>query len=243
MILLYEQCMYRFSELLADDLKYCKYQLEINRFPNGEFNFCRVNFNDNVLIIFPNSGDINFNLMKYIIFLKNIDCSKNVYIFMPYIPYSRQNTSQAFQFVISEMKTLNVKKIITIDIHKYDNDEFIINILPHELAGNKYNGIDVTVAPDIGAMNRARHFANYLKTELVIIDKVTLNVLNADKIKNKNCLIVDDIKDTGKTIQLATDLLTQNEARNIKVCVSSDIRNNLEDYHIEIGQCFHDINP
>ena len=161
---------------------------------------------------------------------------------MPYIPYSRQNTSPSFQFVLSEMKNLNVKNIITIDIHKHNDDEFIMNMLPHELAGNKYNNIDVVVAPDIGAINRAQYFANYLQTELVTIDKVSLNISNTDKIKNKNCLIVDDIRDTGNTIQLATNLLKQNCANSIKICVSSDIRNNLEDYHIEISRCFHEIN-
>ena len=62
------------------------------------------------------------------------------------------------------------------------------------------------VSPDAGGVERARAFAKRLKAPLAIIDKrrEAMNVAEVmniiGRVKNRNCLIVDDLIDTAGTL-------------------------------------------
>ena len=68
------------------------------------------------------------------------------------------------------------------------------------------------VAPDVGAIGRARTFAKILgekyklDNDIVVVDKYrekagTSQVMNViGEVANKNCVIVDDIVDSGGTL-------------------------------------------
>lgn len=238
MVILHECELSKFAKLLAQDLDYEKFPLNISQFPNGEFNIEPISLNEkHVLVIFSSLNDINSQLLKYFLILQNLQNAEIIDVFMPYIPYSRQDKSEAFKFVLSALQTLKVRKIITIDIHKAIEDKFIANILPHELFGQEYlDGDFLVVAPDIGAISRAKAFAEYLHTELITIDKVSGHAENIALVKNRNCLIVDDIIDTGKTIRNAQDTLTAAGAKHIECCISSKARTDLHKFHAAIAK-------
>ncbi|MDO4975313.1 MAG: phosphoribosyltransferase [Alphaproteobacteria bacterium] len=44
-------------------------------------------------------------------------------------------------------------------------------------------------------------------------------------IANRNCLIVDDIIDSGKTLNNAINILKKAGARNIKTCITHNFKN------------------
>ena len=238
MLILYEPESLEFAELLSRDLGCEKIQLNIPQFPNGEFKIEPIYLDkEHVLVICSTVNDINSQLLKYFLILQNLQDVEIIDVFMPYIQYSRQDKSEAFKFILNALKLLKVRRIITIDIHKLIEDNFIVNILPHELLGEKYtNGDFVIVAPDIGAIPRARAFSEYLHTELVTIDKVSGNTENIAIANGRNCLIVDDIIDTGRTIRNTQGILISAGAKHIEYCISSDIRNNLSQFHEAIAK-------
>ena len=238
MVILYEPDLTEFAKLLSQDLHCDKLQLNISQFSNGEFKIDPIHLDDtHVLVIFSCFDDINSQLMKYLLILQNIQDAKIIDVFIPYIPYSRQDKSKSFEFVLNIFRALKIRKIITIDLHKNINDKFIVNIFPHELFGEHYLHSDfIVIAPDIGAVHRAKAFAEFLNTELVIIDKVSGRTKNIEVVKGRNCLIVDDIIDTGKTIRNAKTILTAYGAKHIEYSISSDARNNLSYFHKSISE-------
>ena len=71
----------------------------------------------------------------------------------------------------------------------------------------------ICVSPDMGGVARTRALATRLKADLAIIDKrrpapgrsEVMNIIG--DVKNKTCIIVDDIIDSGGTIVNAVDAL------------------------------------
>ena len=238
MIIVHEADCEDFAKLLAQDLACKTLQLDIPKFPNGEFKIEPVVSDDSkALIIFSSFGDLNFQLLKLFLILGNLSF-KTIDIFLPYIPYSRQDKSETFKSILKVLKFLSVRKIFTIDIHKeLEGDPFIVNILPHELFGEKFKDRDlVVVAPDNGAVLRATAFAKHLESDLILIDKVSGNVTNPELARKRKCLVVDDMVDTGRTIKLAEELLKSVGASEIAYCISDYARKNLCEFHKSISE-------
>ena len=82
------------------------------------------------------------------------------------------------------------------------------------------------MSPDAGGIERTRGLAKKINADLAIIDKrrpqagksQVMNVIG--EIKNKNCIIVDDIIDSGGTIVNAVDALIKKGARDVHVFVT-----------------------
>jgi len=79
----------------------------------------------------------------------------------------------------------------------------------------------VVVSPDTGGVDRARFLAKKLDTSLAIIDKRrteanvsdVMNVIG--EVSGKNCILVDDIADTGGSISKAAIALKERGAKDI----------------------------
>ncbi len=84
----------------------------------------------------------------------------------------------------------------------------------------------VVVAPDTGGAERARAYAKRLDAGLVLVDKrrekanvaEVMNVVG--EVEGMNCLIVDDMCDTGGTICKVAAALNENGANEIYACFS-----------------------
>ena len=87
----------------------------------------------------------------------------------------------------------------------------------------------ICVSPDVGGVARTRDLANRIKADLAIIDKrrpspgksEVMNILG--DVKNKTCIIVDDIIDSGGTIVNAVDALKKNGANEVYVFISHGV--------------------
>ena len=74
---------------------------------------------------------------------------------------------------------------------------------------------------DVGGVARTRALATRIKADLAIIDKrrpapgksEVMNIIG--DVKNKTCIIVDDIIDSGGTIVNAVDALKRNGANEV----------------------------
>jgi ribose-phosphate pyrophosphokinase len=82
------------------------------------------------------------------------------------------------------------------------------------------------VSPDAGGVERARAFAKRLNAPLAIIDKrreeaneaEVMNVIG--RVKDCNCLMVDDLVDTAGTLVKATEALLEHGAASVSACAT-----------------------
>jgi ribose-phosphate pyrophosphokinase len=218
----YEKSNADLSERIAKSLNLSAFRIDVSKFPNGEFSLREaVVENKHVVVIFPKIKNINEQLIEFVMMLNTCKNCDIIDVVIPYIPYSRQGGSQAFWAIFNLFKPFKIRKIITIDLHTPIDSLYVINILPHEIFGSFFRDQDfIVVAPDNGAKNRAKKFAKYLGTELILIDKNSKKIVNARKIKNRHCLIVDDITDTGRTIENAACILNEFQAKSLTACIS-----------------------
>jgi ribose-phosphate pyrophosphokinase len=87
----------------------------------------------------------------------------------------------------------------------------------------------IVVSPDAGGVERARALAKYFNCGLAIVDKrrdrpnesTVMNLIG--DVKGRNCLIVDDICDTGGSLAKTADALAENGAKGIYAVISHPV--------------------
>lgn len=87
----------------------------------------------------------------------------------------------------------------------------------------------VVVSPDIGGVIRAQKFSALLNCDLAIINKTRPNLQECSmndiigNVEGKNCILIDDIIDTGNTICCAAELLIKKGARSVIACATHGV--------------------
>ena len=91
-----------------------------------------------------------------------------------------------------------------------------------ELTQNQDELETVIVAPDIGAIRRARRLAERLDLDLIIIDKRRSDTEETTRVhhvigevKNKRAILSDDIVSSGSTLIKATNTLKEQGAKEV----------------------------
>lgn len=191
--------------------------------------------------------------------------SKSIKLYIPYFGYSRQervswiNEPISCEVVAKILDTAKVDEILTFDLHHPDIEKFFetkFTSIPttslfteyykNYLSNEKINFSDVIiVSPDHGANARADALVKELPgTRKVILNKYRTapnyaeHLAFEDDVKNKVCIIIDDIIDTGGTIISASNLLLEHGARSVLVGASHAVLSNksvdkLLDSHIK----------
>ena len=93
-------------------------------------------------------------------------------------------------------------------------------------------GNALIVSPDAGGVPRARSMAKDLNLDIAIIDKrrdkanesEAMNVIG--KVKGKQCIIVDDIVDTGGTLVKAAEALLKVGAEEVRAYITHGVLSN-----------------
>ncbi len=221
-------------------------QAAISRFSDGEIG---VQFEENirghdVFLVQPTCPPAD-NLMELLIM---IDAAKRasarrITAVLPYYGYARQDRKDAPRVAITSrlvadlLESAGAQRILTMDLHAPQIQGFFNIPFDHLMSSRLFvellirNPIDdlVIVAPDVGSTKLARFYANYLKTEFVIVDKlrtspnqaVALNLIG--EVHGKNCLIVDDIVDTGGTFVATVNMLRQHGGREIYAAITHGV--------------------
>lgn len=197
-----------------------------------------------------NAHETLFMLLLLVDSVKRSGANK-VRLYIPYFGYSRQervswfNEPVSCEVVAKILDTAEVDEILTFDLHHDDIENFFktkFTSLPttklfkdYYLDYFKKHGIEtkdvVIVSPDHGSNTRA----DYLVKELPGSKKVILTKrrpkpnlaehleVNMEEVKDKTCIIIDDIIDTGGTIISAADLLVRNGAKSVLVAASHGV--------------------
>src|SRR3989344_1886534 len=156
---------------------------------------------------------------------------------LPYIKYSRQDRmvdprTPISARVIADIITLRANRVLTADLHNpasasnyaipFDNLKAYPVIIKH--LKEKYSEFlknAVVVSPDLGGAVRAKSYAGRLELEVVLTDKerkkagAVEGMTIIGNVEGKNCIIVDDMIDTGGTVIKAAEILKQKGAEEI----------------------------
>jgi ribose-phosphate pyrophosphokinase len=168
---------------------------------------------------------------------------------MPYYGYARQDRKPAARTPISAklvadmIQTAGADRVLTMDLHAGQIQGFF-NIPVDDLRSKPLfvkdlkkkpmvsNGNALIVSPDAGGVPRARSLAKELNLDIAIIDKrrdkanesEAMNVIG--KVKGKQCIIVDDIVDTGGTLVKGADALLANGAEEVQAYITHGVLSN-----------------
>jgi len=154
---------------------------------------------------------------------------------IPYFGYSRQDRKVEPRVPISAKVVANllqvtgIDRVLTMDLHADQIQGFfdipVDNLFMTPIAFDYLCSmrIDecVVVSPDSGGTDRARYLARMLDAGLAIIDKrrprpnvcQVMNVIG--EVKDKNCILVDDIIDTAGSISGAAKALKEFGAKDV----------------------------
>ncbi len=220
----------------------------IRNFADGEI-FVRINRNArgrDVFILQPTAPDAD-NIMELLLL---IDAAKRasaarVTAVVPYFGYGRQDRKDQPRVAIGAKLVANLivaagaDRVVSIDFHQHQIQGFFDIPVDHLYAAPVFThyfrslqrsvpGLAelVVVAPDVGSAKMARGFARRLGGTFAIIDKrrpapnvsKVLNVVG--DVRDRTCLVVDDMIDTGGTIAEGVQALMARGASRVYVAAT-----------------------
>ncbi|MEW5788153.1 MAG: ribose-phosphate pyrophosphokinase [Pseudomonadota bacterium] len=155
---------------------------------------------------------------------------------IPYLGYARQDRRvrsarvPITARVVADMLTVvGVNRVLTMDLHSDQIQGFFdipvdniysTPILMGDIWKQNYDNLMV-VSPDVGGVVRARAVAKRLECDLAIIDKrrpkpnvaKVMNIIG--DVKDRTCLIMDDMVDTANTLCEAASALKEHGAKQV----------------------------
>jgi ribose-phosphate pyrophosphokinase len=227
------------AEGLARELKVPLVSAEVGAFADGE---TRVRVAEDVrgaavVIVQPTGPPVNEHLMVLALLADAVRAAgaDRVIGIVPYLGYARQEQRgrpgdpRSAQVVGRLLGSVDLDHLVTLDLHAPALESALpmpATLLHAEdvfLPQVKSWGIPnlIIVAPDAGGLKRAQRYALALGTRLAVIAKerprpdaaTAVQVLGA--VKDRPCLIVDDLASTGRTLAGAADALRQAGAREV----------------------------
>ena len=213
---------------------------QLRRFANGEV-YCEIEKNvrgADVFVIQSTCAPVNENLMELLIIIDALKRASALSItaVVPHYGYSRQDRKSAprtpitAKLVADMMTVAGASRVVTMDLHAnqiqgffnipFDNI-FASPVLMDYIQKNLNRENLITVSPDAGGVERVRHYANKLQSEIALIDKrrtgpnvaEAMNVIG--DVKGKDCIIIDDMIDTAGTLIQGVKALRKNGANKI----------------------------
>ena len=166
---------------------------------------------------------------------------KRLKLIVPYLAYSRQDRVTKEREPISvravmKMLGLYYEELYVFDIHNPKTLEFFPgkahNVSPARVIAEYFKdklGDGIVMAPDRGALERARSVADILGLEYGHFEKKRISPTEVQmtpvdvNVKGKNVLIVDDIISTGGTMIKAANLLRKLGAKKIFVAATHGV--------------------
>ena len=233
------------SRSIARQLKLKLVNTNIKSFADGEA-YVEINENirgNSVFVIQSTSTPANDNLMELLLCIDALrrSSAKNITAVIPYFGYARQDrkvvprTSISAKLVSNLITNAGASRIVTVDLHSgqiqgfFDipvDNLFTTPLFTRYIKKNLKNKNLICVSPDVGGVQRTRGLATKINVDLAIIDKRRLQPGKSQvmriigNVQNKECIIVDDIIDSGGTIVNAVDALIREGAKSVYVFVT-----------------------
>ncbi len=221
----------------------------VGRFSDGE---TMVEIQENVrgrdiFLIQSTCAPTNDNLMELIIMadaLRRASAARITAV-VPYFGYARQDRRVrsarvpiTAKIVADMMASVGISRLVTVDLHADQIQGFFYMpvdnlystpIMLEDIHKKDYKNIMI-VSPDVGGVIRARAIAKRIPgADLAIIDKRRSTPNEAQvmhiigDVKDRECIIVDDIADTAGTLCKAVDALKEHGAAKVVAYVTHPV--------------------
>lgn len=167
----------------------------------------------------------------------------NITLVIPYFGWGRQDhkdkprTPIAAKLIANLMVASGANRVMTMDLHADQIQGFFDIPVDHLYASRifidyikKLNMDQLTIAsPDMGGAKRARSYAGYLGTDVVICYKERkkaneiefMNLIG--NVKEKNIILLDDMVDTAGTLTEAASLIKKQGAKSIRAIATHPV--------------------
>ncbi len=212
----------------------------ISKFSDGEVS---VELNENVrgkdvFIIQPTCAPTNDSIMELLLMADALHraSANRITAVVPYYGYARQDrrvrsarVAISAKVVADMISAVGVNRVLTVDLHAEQIQGFFSipvdnvygsPVLTEDIVRQNYENL-LVVSPDVGGVVRARAVAKQLNVDLAIIDKRRPTANEAQvmhiigDVKDRSCLIVDDMVDTAGTLCKAAEALKDHGAKRV----------------------------
>ena len=201
---------------------------------------------EDIFVVQSTSRPANDNIMELLIMIDALRraSARRITAVIPYFGYARQDRKVAPRTPISAKLVANLitsagaDRVLTLDLHAaqiqgfFDipvDNLFASPAFAYDIKQN-YGENDLTIiSPDVGGLVRARDVAKRVGADLAIVDKrrpragvsEVMNIIG--DVKGKNCIIIDDIVDSGGTLCNAAEALMNKGAASVSAYITHGV--------------------
>jgi ribose-phosphate pyrophosphokinase len=222
-------------------------ECRLQRFADGEVYFQLLENvrGVDVFVVQPTCRQVDEHLMELLIMIDALKRASagRITVVMPYYGYARQDRKDRPRVAITAklvadlLSTAGANRALLVDLHAAQIQGFFDIPVDHLFASPVLVGYVrdlnlpnlTVVSPDAGGVERARFFARKMEVPLAIVDKrrTDMNVAEVmnviGDVRDRTCLILDDIVDTAGTLVGTVDALLEKGAREVYACASHPV--------------------
>jgi ribose-phosphate pyrophosphokinase len=196
-----------------------------------------------VFVVQPTCRPVDEHLMELLLMIDAFKraSAERITAVLPYYGYARQDRKDrprmpiSAKVVASLLETAGASRVLALDLHAAQIQGFFDIPVDHLFAApvmvpffeGRYDPHElIVVSPDPGGVERARAYAKRLNVPLAIIDKrrtdanvaEVMNIIG--EVRDKHCLIVDDLVDTAGTLVKGVEALLKQGAKTVVACAT-----------------------
>jgi len=201
---------------------------------------------EDVFVLQPTSYPANDNLMELLILVDALrrSSARRITAVMPYFGYARQDRKSAPRTPISAKLVANLitiagaSRVLTLDLHAAQIQGFFdiptdnlssAPVIVRDIREHYDTSNTIIVSPDVGGVVRARNVAQRLGVNLAIVDKrrpragvsEVMNIIG--EVDGRDCILIDDIVDSGGTLVNAAEALIKAGAHGVSAYITHGV--------------------
>ena len=236
------------AKKIAENLNIDLLEANVTKFSDGEV-YVEIKENvrgEDIFIIQSTSFPANDNIMELLITIDALKraSAKRITTVIPYFGYARQDRKSLPRTPISAKLVADIitksgaDRVLTIDLHAaqiqgfFDipvDNLFAAPIFAKDIKEQFKDKNPMIISPDVGGLVRARAIAKKIDADLGIVDKrrpkagvsEVMNIIG--DVTGKDCIIVDDIVDSGGTLCNAGEALMKSNANSVSAYITHGI--------------------
>lgn len=201
---------------------------------------------EDVFVLQSTSYPANDHLMELLIMIDAFrrSSARRITAVLPYFGYARQDRRTAGRTPISAKLVANLitragaDRVLTLDLHAaqiqgfFDiptDNLFAAPVMARDVKAHYKLENVMVVSPDVGGVARARSLAKRIDAPLAIIDKrrdrpgesEVMNIIG--DVRGRNCILADDIVDSGGTLCNAAQALMDAGAKSVAAYITHGV--------------------
>ena len=201
---------------------------------------------EDVFVMQSTSFPANDHLMELLIMIDAFrrSSAKRITAVLPYFGYARQDRKPGPRTPISAKLVANLiteagaNRVLTLDLHAgqiqgfFDiptDNLYAVPVFARDVRAHYGKSNVMVVSPDVGGVVRARSLAKRIDAQLAIVDKrrdrpgksEVMNVIG--DVRGKDCLLFDDIVDSGGTLCNAAEALLAKGATSVTAYITHGV--------------------